>query len=261
LNVFELPFHQKEEVTVKSKWFMLAFVIAVASLAFHSVAAALTFDFVGPKAKLWFDDFMGREITMGGGDAGWHLTKNGLETDDNTGTGHQRIGFAEDWTDYTLESQYQYFKFGTHREAHLYVRWNDQGNNYFFRTIGRTNGGGAGSGWSIEWLRKVGGGDNEGDITDDKKILGDLEEDTIYGLRGEIKDETLTVEFFNGKDWLAAGEVKYPGTHKKGGIGVARSEAHVAFQYLRVNGEGIPADKQPVEAFGKLATTWGRLKR
>jgi len=44
-------------------------------------------------------------------------------------------------------------------------------------------------------------------------------------------------------------------------IGVGRSSAHLAFQYLRVNGKGIPADDKPVEAFGKLATTWGYLKR
>jgi len=240
---------------------MLAFVIAVASLAFHSVATALTFDFVGKDAQKWFDDFVGR-ATQGGGDAGWVLTADGLTTDDNTGTGHQRLGIAENWTDYTLESKFQYFKFGTHREAHLYVRWVDEGNNYFFRTIGRKNNQGAGSGWSIEWLRKVNGGDNEGDITDEDAILGaQPKEKTLYGLKGEIKGKVLTVEFFNGNKWLPAGKVEYDDTHKEGGIGVGRSEAQVAFQYLRVNGKGIPTDDVPVETLGKLATTWGRLKR
>ena len=146
-------------------------------LIFSSLSSyALTFDFVGQDAKKWFDEFVKhKEVGMGGGDAGWQLTKNGLTTDNNVGTGHQRIGiFEAKWTDYTLESKYQYLKFGAHKEAHLYIRWVDQANNYFFRTIGRTNGGGAGSGYSIEWLRKVGGGDNEGDITDDKKLLGIL---------------------------------------------------------------------------------------
>jgi len=42
-------------------------------------------------------------------------------------------------------------------------------NNYFFRTIKRNNAGNQ-SFWSIEWLRKVGATDNEGDITDDVKV-------------------------------------------------------------------------------------------
>jgi len=87
-----------------------------------------------------------------------------------------------------------------------------------------------------------------------------LKEKTLYGFRGDIKGDTLTVEFFNGKDWLPAGEVKYPGTYKKGGIGVGRSSSQVAWQYLRVNGTGIPVDSMPVESLGKLATTWSSIK-
>ncbi|MBM3235836.1 hypothetical protein FJZ31_06010 [Candidatus Poribacteria bacterium] len=247
---------------MKGKWFIIAFAVVMTIFVLNNIAAALTFDFVGNDAKKWFDEFVkSKKTTIGGADAGWHLTADGLTTNNDVVSGHDRIGIAEDWTDYTLESQYQYLKFGAHKEAHLYVRWNDQANNYFFRTIGRTNAGGAGSGWSIEWLRKVGAADNEGDITDDKKILGDLKEKTLYGLRGEIKDQTLMVDFFNGKEWLPAGEVTYPGTFKKGGIGVGRSSTEMAFQYLRVNGTGIAPDATPVQALGKLATTWGRLKR
>jgi hypothetical protein len=246
---------------VKGKWFIIAFAVVMTIFVLNSIAAALTFDFVGNDAKKWFDELVnGKTTEIGGADAGWHLTADGLTTNNDVVSGHDRIGIAEDWTDYTLESQYQYLKFGAHKEAHLYVRWNDQADNYFFRTIGRNNGGAVGP-WSIEWLRKVGGTDNEGDITDNVKILGDLKEKTLYGLRGEIKDQTLTVDFFNGKEWLPAGEVEYPGTFKKGGIGVGRSSAEIAFQYLRVNGKGIAPDATPVEALGKLATTWGRLKR
>ena len=241
---------------MKSKWFMLAFVIAVAPFVLNSVAEALMFDFVGRDAKKWFDEIVNSPKTTESGNAGWELTKDGLTTDDNIGTGHERIGIEEDWTDYTLESQYTYLTLGAHKEAHLYIRWNDEANNYFFRTIGR---GGAGGAWSIEWLRKVNGGDNEGDIGD---LDGNLEDNTLYGLRGTIEDQTLTVDFFTKGKWEdGVGEVKYPGTFKKGGIGVGRASAHVAFKYLRVNGDGIPKDATPVEALGKLATTWGRLKR
>jgi hypothetical protein len=242
---------------VKGKWFILAFVVVMTIFVLNSIAAALTFDFVGNDAKKWFDELVNsKKTTIGGADAGWHLTKDGLTTNNDIVSGHDRIGIAEDWTDYTLESQYQYLTLGAHKEAHLYVRWNDQANNYFFRTIGR---GGAGGAWSIEWLRKVAGADNEGDIGD---LDGNLGANTIYGLRGEIKDQTLTVDFFSKGKWSnAVGKVTYPGTFKKGGIGVGRSSAHVAFQYLRVNGTGIAPDSTPVEALGKLATTWGRLKR
>ena len=240
---------------MKGKLFMLAFVIAVTTFVINSFATALTFDFVGKDAQKWFDDFVGRDTTtQGGGDAGWHLTADGLTTDDNVGTGHERLGFAADWTDYTLEAQYKYLTLGAHKEAHLYVRWIDEANNYYFRTIGRGAQGGA---WSIEWLRKVAGGDNEGDIGDD--LTGELQADTIYGLRGTIEGQTLTVDFFMDGAWSPAGEVTYPGPHETGGIGVGRASAHVAWQYLEVNGPGIPTT--PVEALGKLATTWGRLKR
>ncbi|MBC8228124.1 hypothetical protein H8E77_01085 [bacterium] len=240
---------------MKGKLFMLAFVIAVTTFVINSIAAALTFDFVGKDAQKWFDDFVGRDTTtQGGGDAGWHLTADGLTTDDNVGTGHERLGFSADWTDYTVEAQYKYLTLGAHKEAHLYVRWVDEANNYYFRTIGRGAQGGA---WSIEWLRKVDGGDNEGDIGDD--LTGELQADTVYGLRGEIKGQVLTVDFLMDGTWSSAGEVEYPGPHETGGIGVGRASAQVAWQYIEVNGPGIPTT--PVEALGKLATTWGRLKR
>ena len=247
---------QKFRCSIACK-FSLVLLFLSASLISH----ALTYDFVGKDAQKWFDEFIKSADTTESGDAGWHLTANGLETNDNVGTGHQRIGIKKDWTDYTLESKYQYVKQGAHKEAHLYIRWVDQANNYFFRTIGRKNGAGAGSGYSIEWLRKVGGGDNEGDITDDKKVVGELKEKELYGLRGEIKGELLKVDFFKDNKWREAGQIEYPGTHKKGGVGFGRATAKVAWQYLRINGKGIPKDNLPVEALNRLATTWGKLKR
>ena len=41
---------------MKGKWFMLAFLIAVAPFVLNSVASALLFDFVGRDAKKWFDE-------------------------------------------------------------------------------------------------------------------------------------------------------------------------------------------------------------
>jgi hypothetical protein len=255
------------EIEMKKFGENVAFQLLLVSLFVfvNTLGHALTYDFVGPDAKKWFDEFIKSPDMTKSGDAGWHLTGNGLETDDNVGTGHQRIGVKKDWTDYTLESKYQYVKQGAHKEAHLYIRWNDEKNNYFFRTIGRKNGGGAGSGYSIEWLRKVAGKDNEGDLTkdgDDIKILGKLQDKTLYGLRGEIKGELLKVDFFKDNKWIPIGEVKYPGTHKKGGIGVGRATAQVAWKYLKVNGPGIPGDTTTrVEALNKVATTWGKLKK
>ena len=245
---------------MRNKLLIFAIFTVIATLVFNSIATALIYDFVGKDAKKWFDEFANnKNTTKGGGDAGWKLTADGLISDNNVGTGHQRIGFSADWTDYTLETKFQYLTFGDWNESHVYVRWQDEANNYFFRTIKRNNGGDKNF-WSIEWLRKVGAADSEGDITDDKNIVGGLKDKTIYGFKGDIKGDTLTVEFFNGKDWLPAGEVKYPGTYKKGGIGVGRSSCQVAWQYLRVNGTGIPADSMPVESLGKLATTWSSIK-
>ncbi len=103
------------------------------------------------------------KTTIGGGDAGWHLTADGL-TPEGTGAEHQAIGIAEDWTDYTLEAKFQYLMFGNWpKEAHLCFRWNDQANKYFIRTIARNNAGAQGP-WSIEWLRTFNGANNEGDI-------------------------------------------------------------------------------------------------
>jgi len=245
---------------MRNKLLIFAIFTVIATLVLNSIATALIYDFVGKDAKKWFDEFVNnKQATMGGGDAGWKLTADGLSSDDNVGTEHQRIGIPADWTDYTLEAKFQYLKFGTYHESHLYVRWQDEANNYFFRTIKRNNAGNQ-SFWSIEWLRKVGATDNEGDITDDVKVIADLKEKTIYGLRGKIEKQTLTVDFFNGKEWLEAGSVTYPGTFTKGGIGVGRSSCQVAWQYVKVNGSGIPADSQPVESLGKLATNWGSIK-
>lgn len=246
---------------VEQSYLLTALLVSVAVLLVcHSVGDALTYDFTGPDAQSWFDEFVqNADTTVGGGDAGWQLTAMGLTTDDNIGTAHQRIGIAKDWTDYTLESRYQYIQYGSHKEAHLYVRWQDEGNNYYFRTIGRDNTG-ATAGYSIEWLRKIGGSDNEGDISDDVAVVGDLQEGTVYGMRGTITGQLLEVEYDNGGGWQAAGEVEYPGDLETGGIGVARSSAQVAWEYLKVNGDGIPLDTTPVEALNKMATTWSKLK-
>ena len=227
-----------------------------------SPSYALTYDFVGPDAKNWFDEFVKSPDTIKAGDAGWELTADGLTTNDNITTGHQKIGIKKNWTNYTLESKYQYLKQGSHKEAHLYVRWNDDKNNYFFRTIGRKNNAGANSGYSIEWLRKVDNKDNEGDISDDEAIIGQLKDKTVYGLRGTIEGRLLKVDFFKDGKWQTAGEVTYPDTHKTGGIGVGRSSAQVAWKYLKVNGTGIPSDATTrVESLNKVATTWGKLKK
>jgi hypothetical protein len=258
-----LVFVAKGGNAMKHKLPIFIVFIAVAILLLNNIASAMIFDFVGKDAKKWFDEFTANKLTTmatsGGEASSWKLTADGLTTDDNVGTGHQRIGISADWTDYTLEGKFQYLKFGTYHEAHLYVRWQDAANNYFFRTIKRNNAGNQ-SFWSIEWLRKVAGTDNEGDITDDVKVIADLKEKTTYGLRGKIEKQVLTVEFFNGKEWLAAGSVTYPGTFTKGGIGVGRSSCQVAWQYIKVNGAGIPADSISVESLGKLATNWGSIK-
>ena len=246
---------------MKGKWLILAVAVVVVPFVLNSVASALTYDFVGKDAKKWFDEFVGgKSTTKGGGEAGWKLIADGLTTDDNVGTGHQRVGIsAPTWTDYTVETKFRYVKFGDWNESHVYVRWQDEANNYFIRTIKRNNAGDK-KFWSIEWLQKIKATDSEGDVTDDVKILSDLKDKTIYGFRGKIADQTMTVSFFNGKDWLTAGDVKYPGTYKTGGVGVGRSSDQVAWQYISINGAGIPADSTPVEALGKLATTWAAIK-
>jgi len=245
---------------MKLKLLMVFIFVAITILALNGAASALIFDFVGNNAKQWFDEFVNNDETTFNEDAGWKLTEDGLTSSDNAATGHQRIGIsAEDWADYTYEAKFKYIAFGTYNEAHLYVRWQAQTDNYFFRTIKRNNAGTVGP-WSIEWLRKMGGTDNEGDITDDVDVIGDLKVDITYGLRGTIDGQVLSVEFFDGKNWLEAGEVTYPGTYKTGGIGIGRSSCQVAFEYLRVNGNGIPADSMPVESLGKSATTWARIK-
>ena len=245
---------------MRNKLLIFAIFTVIATLVLNSIATALIYDFVGADAKKWFEEFVnGDDTTIGGGDAGWELTKDGLTTDNTLPSGHQRIGFSADWTDYTVEAEFKFLIFGTYNESQLYVRWQDEPNNYFFRTIARNNAGTVGP-WSIEWLRKVVGTDNEGDITDNVNVIANLEKDTIYGLRGTIENQLLTVEFFNGKEWLEAGEVTYPGTYETGGIGVGRSSCQVAWQYIRVNGSGIPADSLSVESLGKLATTWAAIK-
>jgi len=246
---------------MKSKWFVLTIAVTLALFALNNLASALTYDFVGNNAKQWFEEFVNGDNTSMNEDAGWTLTADGLTANDNVGTGHQRIGIAAaDWTDYTVEAKFKFLKFGTYNESHVYCRWQDEKNNYFFRTIKRNNAGNQNF-WSIEWLRKVAGTDNEGDVTDDVNIIADLKVNTIYGLRGKVTDQVVDVEFFNGSKWLAAGSITYPGTYKTGGIGVGRSSCQVAWQYISVNGAGIPSDATPVEALGKSATTWGELKK
>jgi len=246
---------------MKCKWLIFVVAVIVVPFVLNSVASALTYDFVGKDAQKWFDEFVnGKSSTKGGGDAGWKLTADGLTTDNNVATGHQRVGIsAPTWTDYTVETKFKYVKFGDWNESHVYVRWQDEANNYFIRAIKRNNAGDKNF-WSIEWLQKIKAADNEGDVTDDVKIITALKENTTYGFRGKIADQTLSVSFFNGTSWLAAGDVKYTGTYKTGGVGVGRSSDQIVWQYISINGAGIPGDASPVEALDKSATTWGEIK-
>jgi hypothetical protein len=245
---------------MKSKWFILTIVVTLALLTLNNLASALTYDFVGADANNWFKEFVNGADTTMNEDAGWVLTTDGLTTNDKVDTGHQRIGISSTtWTDYTVEAKFQFVKFGTYNESHIYLRWQDAPNSYVIRTIKRNNAGDQNF-WSIEWLRKIAATDNEGDVTDDVNIITDLKEKTTYGLRGKITGQVVDVDFFNGTKWLAAGSVTYPGTYTVGGIGVGRSSCQVVWQYISVNGAGIPGDASPVEALGKSATTWGSIK-
>jgi hypothetical protein len=248
-------------MAMKGKLLISIIISTVLMLVLSGLASALIYDFVGKDAKKWFDEFdkLTTKATNGGEASSWKLTADGLTTDNNVATGHQRIGISAGWTDYTVETKFQFLAFGTYNESHLYVRWQDTSNNYIFRTIKRNNADNLNF-WSIEWLNKIAGTDGEGNITDDVNVIGALKEKTVYGLRGKIANQTVDVDFFNGKEWLTAGSVTYPGTYTKGGIGVGRSSGQVAWQYIKVNGAGIPTDSMPVESLGKLATNWGSIK-
>jgi hypothetical protein len=246
---------------MKSKWFILTIAVTLALFALNNLASALTYDFVGKDAQKWFDEFnkLTTKTTNGGEASSWKLTADGLTTDDNVTTGHQKIGMASTtWADYTVETKFQFLKFGTYNESQIYLRWQDAPNSYFLRTIKRNNADDLNF-WSIEWLNKIAGTDGEGNITDDVKVIGALKEKTTYGLRCKVAGQVVNVDFFSGS-WLTAGSVTYPGTYAKGGVGVGRSSCQVAWQYISINGAGIPADGTPVESLGKLSTTWGGLK-
>ena len=204
-------------------------------LAIHP-ASAIRYEFdsdkeiadweLGPQATAKVKDGM-LELTVAGGQ--------------NSG-----IYFGEDnWTDYRMEVKARkaagpYF--------HLFVRTQEPAQDFYFMEISYNS-------HTTSVFMFSGGAANE--ITGGPRPKRPDSKDTkggdAYTIVFEVEGETLKT-YIDGK-LMVETEDK---TYDKGRPGLGGRDSTVLYEYMEINGEGIPPTA--VEPADKLATLWGELK-
>ena len=151
----------------------------------------------------------------------------------------------ENWTDYRMEVKARklagpYF--------HLFVRTQEPAVDFYFMEISYNS-------HTTSIFMFQGGGANE--ITGGPRPKRPDSKDTkggdAYTIVFEVEGETLRT-YIDGK-LMVENQDK---TYDKGRPGLGGRDSTVAYEYVEINGEGVPPTA--VEPADKLATLWGELK-
>ncbi len=218
-----------------STWHVCAWVCFVFILTIHP-ALAIRFEFdsdneiadweLGPQATAEVKDGM-LELTVGGGQ--------------NSG-----IYFGEEsWTDYRMEVGARklvgpYF--------HLFARTQEPAVDFYFMEISYNS-----HTTSIFMFQGGGGNEITGGPRPQRPDSKDTKGGDAYTIVFEVEGETLRT-YIDGK-LMVENQDK---TYDKGRPGLGGRDSTVAYEYVEINGPGIPPTAvQPVD---KLAITWGVLK-
>ena len=151
----------------------------------------------------------------------------------------------ENWTDYRMEVKARklagpYF--------HLFVRTEEPAVDFYFMEISYNS-------HTTSVFMFQGGGANE--ITGGPRPKRPDSKDTkggdSYTIVFEVEGETLRT-YIDGELMVETED----GTYDKGRPGLGGRDSTVAYEYVEINGEGVPPTA--VEPADKLATLWGELK-
>lgn len=151
------------------------------------------------------------------------------------------------WSDYTLEMETTLVE---GKYTYWMVRVQDDPTSYYALERNDTNS-------APIWRRDAG---KHKKIGNDVALPADHAKSHIWKI--EAKGETITA-YIDGKQLLSAKDA----TYKKGRIGLgghnsasATGKNIITFDYVKVEGTGIPSDVSAVKSIDKLAGTWGSLK-
>ena len=216
-------------------WHVCAWICFVFIFTIHP-ALAIRFEFdsdkeiadweLGPQATAEVKDGM-LELTVGGGQ--------------NSG-----IYFGEEsWTDYRMEVGARklvgpYF--------HLFVRTEEPAVDFYFMEISYNS-------HTTSVFMFQGGAANEitGGARPQRPDSKDTKGGDAYTIVFEVEGETLRT-YIDGKLMVETQDK----TYDKGRPGLGGRDSTVAYEYVEINGPGIPPTA--VEPVDKLAITWGALK-
>ena len=216
-------------------WYVCAWICFVFIFTIHP-ALAIRFEFdsdkeiadweLGPQATAEIKDGM-LELTVGGGQ--------------NSG-----IYFGEEsWTDYRMEVGARklvgpYF--------HLFVRTEEPAVDFYFMEISYNS-------HTTSVFMFQGGAANEitGGPRPQRPDSKDTKGGDAYTIAFEVEGETLRT-YIDGKLMVETQDK----TYDKGRPGLGGRDSTVAYEYVEINGPGIPPTA--VEPVDKLAVTWGTLK-
>ncbi len=162
--------------------------------------------------------------------------------------GTPQVPNVSEWTDYEVEVEIKLTEFGNHpggirarvdlETGGHYVLWLYPGNS------------------NMKLYKNPGWDINTGLAT-----LGEAayspEIDEFHTIKLKCEGDTITV-FYDDEEVISAKD----GEHQTGTIALCVQNKVIYFDNIKVTGNQIPnANMSPVEPTGKLATTWGTLKR
>ena len=189
--------------------------------------------------------------------ADWELGPNGVTAEVKDGmleltvpAGDSGIYFGEDdWTDYTMEVHAR--KKDGDPYFHLFARTQKPALDFYFIEISYNSN-------TTSLFMFSGGAANE--ITPDppgrppRPNSKDNKGGDSYTIILETDGDTIR-SFIDGKLMVEATDK----TYKDGRPGLGGRDSTVWYDYVEINGPGIAPT--PVQPLGKLAVTWGKLKR
>ena len=198
-------------------------------------ASALDYDF---NDEGQMDDW----LPQGAGNGGDWVIQDGELIGTTTAYQDLFLTGSEDWTDYTIEFR---AKLTGGRILGMAFRYTDTNNNYrlnLYDDLDNTNN-------FYVYLRVAGA------FSEVMKVpVGQIDKDEWYTLKIEVVGDSIKA-YLDGELQIEAKN----GAHSEGGIafeGETNTIGH--FDDLIVEGEGIPSS--PVDARGKLASQWAKIK-
>ncbi len=162
--------------------------------------------------------------------------------------GTPQVPNVSEWTDYEVEVEIMHTEFANYPGG-VRVRVDLETGGHYALWIYPGNG-------NMKLYKNPGWDINTGLVTLGEAVYSP-EVDEFHTVKIKCEGDTITV-FYDGDEVISAKD----GDHKAGTIALGVQDRVVHYDNIKITGNQIPnANMSPVEPAGKLAATWGTVKR